>query len=143
MRADHGLDHNENYFLDFLRLSIVIWPHATSSSIETVCAKWRILAYITIILNMDMAMPKRQVTQSIGCTSFSNVNMQIYGCRLSSQGCVPVKWTAPEVLFGDIAKLSSKSDVYVLLYAPIKSKLQHLAPPPPPPQREKPGHLNF
>ena len=28
---------------------------------------------------------------------------------------MPVKWTAPEVLFGDIAKLSSKSDVYVLL----------------------------
>ena len=58
MRADLGLDHNGNYFLDFLRLSIVIWPHATSSSIETACAKWRILAYITIILNMDMAMPK-------------------------------------------------------------------------------------
>ena len=35
-------------------------------------------------------------------------------CRLSSQGCVPVKWTAPEALFGDIAELSSKSDVYVL-----------------------------
>ena len=59
MRSDLGLEHNENYFLDFLRLSIVIWPHATSSSIETVCAKWRILAYITIILNMDMAMLKR------------------------------------------------------------------------------------
>ena len=28
---------------------------------------------------------------------------------------MPVKWTAPEVLFGDIAKLSSKSDVYELL----------------------------
>ena len=59
MTADLGLDHNENYFLDIFRLSIVIWPHETSSSIETVCAKWRILAYITIILNMDMAMPKR------------------------------------------------------------------------------------
>ena len=58
--------------------------------------------------------------------------MQIHGCRLPSQGCVPVKWTAPEVLFGDIAKLSSKSDVYVLFYAPIKSKLQHLPSPPPP-----------
>ena len=93
----------------------MIWPRATSSSIETVCAKWQILVYITIILNMDMAMPKRLVTLSVGCTSFSNVNMQIHGCRLSSQGCVPVKWTALEVLFGDIAKLSSKSDVYVLL----------------------------
>ena len=59
MRSDLNLEHNENYFLDFLRLSIVIWPHATSSSIETVCAKWRILAYITTILNMDMAMLKR------------------------------------------------------------------------------------
>ena len=37
-------------------------------------------------------------------------------CRLSCQGCVPVKWTAPEVLFGDIAELSSKSDVYVILF---------------------------
>ena len=37
-------------------------------------------------------------------------------CRLSCQGCVPVKWTAPEVLFGDIAGLSSKSDVYVILF---------------------------
>ena len=71
MRADLGLDHNENYFLDFLRLSIVIWPHATYSSTETVCAKWRILAYITIILNMDMAMPKRWVTFSVGGTSNS------------------------------------------------------------------------
>ena len=68
---DLGLDHNVNNFLNFLRLSIVIWPHATSSSIETVCAKWRILACITIILNMDMAMPKRWATHSIGCTSNS------------------------------------------------------------------------
>ena len=66
MRAELGPGHNENYFLDFHRLSIVIWPHAMSSSIETVYAKWRILAYITIILNMDMAMPKRYVTLSVG-----------------------------------------------------------------------------
>ena len=59
MRSDLGLEHNENYFFDFLRLSIVIWPHATSSSIKTVCVKWQILAYITTILNMDMAMLKR------------------------------------------------------------------------------------
>ena len=71
MKADLGLDHNENYFLDFLRLSIVIWPHATYFSIETVCARWRISAYITIILSMDMAMPKRWVTLSVGCTSNS------------------------------------------------------------------------
>ena len=69
MRADLSLDDNENYFLDFLRLSIVIWLHGTSSLIETVSAKWRILAYITIILNMDMAMPKRWVTLPVGCTS--------------------------------------------------------------------------
>ena len=71
MRADLGLDHNDKYFLDFLRLSIAIWPHETYSSIETVCAKWRILAYITIILNMDMVMPKRWVTFSVGGTSNS------------------------------------------------------------------------
>ena len=71
MRADLSLDDNENYFLNFLRLSIVIWLHGTSSLIETVSAKWRILAYITIILNMDMAMPKRWVTLSVGCTSNS------------------------------------------------------------------------
>ena len=58
---------HKTYCLDFLRLSIVIWPHATFFSIETVYAKWRILAYITIILNMDMEMPKRWV--SVGCTS--------------------------------------------------------------------------
>ena len=69
MRADLSLDDNENYFLDFLRLSIVIWLHGTSSLIEIVSAKWLILAYITIILNMDMAMPKRWVTLSVGCTS--------------------------------------------------------------------------
>ena len=70
-RTDLGLYHNVNNFLDFLRLSIVIWPHATSSLIKTVCAKWRISACITIILNMDMAMPKRWATNSIGCTSNS------------------------------------------------------------------------
>ena len=36
---------------------------------------------------------------------------------------MPVKWTAPEVLFGDIAKLSSKSDVYVLLYFKLQNCL--------------------
>ena len=56
-----------------------------------------------------------QLTVATTKLSVSNTKMQIHGCRLSSQGCVPVKWTAPEVLFGDIAKLSSKSDVYVLL----------------------------
>ena len=28
------------------------------------------------------------------------------------QGCIPVKWTAPEILFGNIADLSPQSDVY-------------------------------
>ena len=40
----------------------------------------------------------KQLTVATSELSFPNVNMQIYGCRLSSQGCVPVKWTAPEVL---------------------------------------------
>ncbi|XP_067020454.1 uncharacterized protein [Acropora muricata] len=42
-----------------------------------------------------------------------------YGHGNAKKGCVPVKWTAPEVLYGDIAKLSSKSDVWsygVVLY---------------------------
>ena len=73
MWADLGLGHSENYFLDFLRLSIVIWPHATYFSIETVCARWRISAYITIILSMDIAMPKRWVTLSVCCTSNSQL----------------------------------------------------------------------
>ena len=30
-----------------------------------------------------------------------------------SQGCIPIKWTAPEILKGHFAELSSKSDVYV------------------------------
>ncbi|XP_015769797.1 PREDICTED: vascular endothelial growth factor receptor 1-like [Acropora digitifera] len=38
-----------------------------------------------------------------------------YGHGNAKKGCVPVKWTAPEILFGDAATLSSKSDVYVLL----------------------------
>ena len=53
--------------------------------------------------------------QTVYCgdsSAFSNIKM--HGCRLSPQGCVPVKWTAPEILFGDAAALSSKSDVYVL-----------------------------
>ncbi|XP_044171015.1 tyrosine kinase receptor Cad96Ca-like [Acropora millepora] len=42
-----------------------------------------------------------------------------YGHGNAKKGCVPVKWTAPEVLFGDIAELSSKSDVWsygIVLY---------------------------
>ena len=29
------------------------------------------------------------------------------------QGCIPIKWTAPEIIFGNPAGLSTKSDVYV------------------------------
>ena len=126
--ADLGLDHNVNYLLHFLRLSIVTWLHATSSLIETVCAKWRILAYITIILNTDMGMPKRWVTINwLLLKQFTVATPQLFltlhGCRLSPQGCVPVKWTAPEILFGDAAALSSKSDVYVLLEIKMQSCL--------------------
>ena len=36
----------------------------------------------------------------------------VFNCFIS-QGCIPVKWTAPEILFGNIEELSSLSDVYV------------------------------
>ncbi|XP_044169651.1 tyrosine kinase receptor Cad96Ca-like [Acropora millepora] len=42
-----------------------------------------------------------------------------YGHGNAKKGCVPVKWTAPEILFGDAASLSSKSDVWsygIVLY---------------------------
>ncbi|XP_068713501.1 tyrosine kinase receptor Cad96Ca-like [Montipora foliosa] len=42
-----------------------------------------------------------------------------YGHGNAKKGCIPVKWTAPEILFGDAADLSSKSDVWsygVVLY---------------------------
>ncbi|XP_068757938.1 fibroblast growth factor receptor 1-A-like [Montipora capricornis] len=42
-----------------------------------------------------------------------------YGHGNAKKGCVPVKWTAPEILFGDAANLSTKSDVWsygVVLY---------------------------
>ncbi|XP_068690219.1 receptor-type tyrosine-protein phosphatase F-like [Montipora foliosa] len=42
-----------------------------------------------------------------------------YGHGNAKKGCIPVKWTAPEILFGDPANLSSKSDVWsygVVLY---------------------------
>ncbi|XP_068716481.1 tyrosine kinase receptor Cad96Ca-like [Montipora foliosa] len=42
-----------------------------------------------------------------------------YGCGNAKKGCVPVKWTAPEILFGDASDLSTKSDVWsygVVLY---------------------------
>ena len=34
---------------------------------------------------------------------------------LYSQGCIPIKWTAPEILSGHFAELSSQSDVYVIV----------------------------
>ena len=33
--------------------------------------------------------------------------------KLSLQGCLPIKWTAPEILLGNFAGLSTLSDVYV------------------------------
>ena len=36
----------------------------------------------------------------------------VYNCFIL-QGCIPVKWTAPEILFGNIEELSPLSDVYV------------------------------
>ena len=67
------------------------------------------------VSSIDSWLHFKQLTVATVDLSFSNINMQIYGCRLSSKGCVPVKWTAPEVLYGNVANLSSKSDVYVLL----------------------------
>ena len=37
---------------------------------------------------------------------------------------MPVKWTAPEILFGDASNLSTKSDVYVLVKMFLKVILQ-------------------
>jgi len=34
-------------------------------------------------------------------------------CFLYLQGCMPIKWTAPEILSGNFAELSAQSDVYV------------------------------
>ncbi|XP_068715039.1 fibronectin type III domain-containing protein-like isoform X4 [Montipora foliosa] len=42
-----------------------------------------------------------------------------YGHGNAKKGCTPVKWTAPEILFGDASNLSTKSDVWsygVVLY---------------------------
>ena len=40
----------------------------------------------------------------------SSVNPQ---ASLYLQGCMPIKWTAPEILSGNVADLSTQSDVYV------------------------------
>ena len=42
----------------------------------------------------------------------SSVNLQV-SCFLFLQGCMPIKWTAPEILSGNVADLSTQSDVYV------------------------------
>ncbi|XP_068690802.1 tyrosine kinase receptor Cad96Ca-like [Montipora foliosa] len=42
-----------------------------------------------------------------------------YGHGNAKKGCMPVKWTVPEILFGDASNLSTKSDVWsygVVLY---------------------------
>ena len=62
-----------------------------------------------------------------------------------SQGCVPVKWTAPEVLYGNIAKLSSKSDVYVLVLCRSKHNLTFFSGESTifPPESTRKKHLTF
>ncbi|PFX12321.1 Tyrosine kinase receptor Cad96Ca [Stylophora pistillata] len=43
-----------------------------------------------------------------------------YGTGNAKKGCIPIKWSAPEILYGHVERLSTKSDVYVLhssLYA--------------------------
>ncbi|CAH3155168.1 unnamed protein product, partial [Pocillopora meandrina] len=39
-----------------------------------------------------------------------------YGPGNAKRGCIPIKWTAPEILFGHVEQLSTKSDVYVLYW---------------------------
>ncbi|XP_066029971.1 uncharacterized protein [Pocillopora verrucosa] len=42
-----------------------------------------------------------------------------YGPGNAKKGCIPIKWTAPEILFGHVAQLSTKSDVWsygIVLY---------------------------
>ncbi|XP_068759354.1 tyrosine-protein kinase csk-1-like isoform X2 [Montipora capricornis] len=45
-----------------------------------------------------------------------------YGHGNAKKGCMPVKWTAPEILFGDASNLSTKSDVM----AAMTSRGNHL-----------------
>jgi len=43
----------------------------------------------------------------------------VYGHGNAKKGCIPIKWTAPEILFGNCASLTSKSDVWsygIVLY---------------------------
>ena len=42
----------------------------------------------------------------------SSVNLQAF-YSLYLQGCMSIKWTAPEILSGNVADLSTHSDVYV------------------------------
>jgi len=104
MRADLGLDHNVNYLLHFLRLSIVTWLHATSSLIETVCAKWQILAYITMILNTDMEMPKRWVTITwLHFKQFTEATPQLFlTLKYTTVVCLPraaCQWSGQRLRF--------------------------------------------
>ncbi|XP_066029968.1 fibroblast growth factor receptor 3-like [Pocillopora verrucosa] len=42
-----------------------------------------------------------------------------YGPGNAKKGCIPIKWTAPEILFGHVEQLSTKSDVWsygIVLY---------------------------
>ncbi|CAH3162930.1 unnamed protein product, partial [Pocillopora meandrina] len=38
-----------------------------------------------------------------------------YGPGNAKKGCIPIKWTAPEILFGHVEQLSTKSDVYAVM----------------------------
>ncbi|XP_022806736.1 mast/stem cell growth factor receptor-related protein Kit-like [Stylophora pistillata] len=35
-----------------------------------------------------------------------------YGTGNAKKGCIPIKWSAPEILYGHVERLSTKSDVY-------------------------------
>ncbi|XP_068703723.1 vascular endothelial growth factor receptor 1-like [Montipora foliosa] len=76
----------------------------------------------TNIIHRDLAARNVLLDQNRVCkvTDFglSYQNFK-YGHGNAKKGCMPIKWTAPEILFGDPANLSSKSDVWsygVVLY---------------------------
>ena len=70
-------------------------------------------AYASVKTSLDAKTKLTRTTSDIQMKTTLVVSERIvYNCFIS-QGCIPVKWTAPEILFGNIAELSPLSDVYV------------------------------
>ncbi|XP_068759352.1 tyrosine-protein kinase csk-1-like isoform X1 [Montipora capricornis] len=78
-----------------------------------------------IIIHRDLAARNVLLDKNCECkvTDFglSYQNFK-YGHGNAKKGCMPVKWTAPEILFGDASNLSTKSDVM----AAMTSRGNHL-----------------